>query len=241
VADDAIDLPNMRVGYGGGIPPNIGEGDRAAGADGIRENLDPSWLRGDPPWLDLFHVWLREAIDSRIPEPNAMVLGTADAEGIPSTRTVLCKGADASGIVFFTGYDSDKGHHLAANPYASVTFPWIALERQVHFRGAVEHVTMEETAEYWYMRPRGSQLSAYASAQSQPIETRTDLEDLAARVAAQFGGFDAGAEIPVPPAWGGYRLVPTTVEFWQGRANRLHNRVRLTRSDGGWEAVRLQP
>ncbi|MDL9948465.1 pyridoxamine 5'-phosphate oxidase [Gordonia sp. ABSL11-1] len=241
MAEEPIDLPNMRVGYGGGIPPNIGEGDRAAGADGIRENLDPSWIRGDPPWVDLFTVWLREAIDARIPEPNAMVLGTADAQGRPSTRTVLCKGADAAGIVFFTGFDSDKGLELAANPWASITFPWIALERQVHFRGSVTHVSMEETEAYWYMRPRGSQLSAFASDQSRPIASRIELEARAASVADDFGGFADGAEIPVPSDWGGYRLVPATVEFWQGRANRLHNRVRLTKNDDGWQVERLQP
>ncbi|MEY1676723.1 pyridoxamine 5'-phosphate oxidase [Gordonia sp. ABKF26] len=238
---DPIDLPNMRVGYGGGIPPNIGEGDRAAGADGIRENLDPSWLRGDPPWLDLFHVWLREAIDARIAEPNAMVLGTADADGRPSTRTVLCKGVDANGVVFFTGYDSDKGRQLAANPWASVTFPWIALERQVHFRGPVEHVSAEEIQAYWELRPRGSQLSAAASEQSRPIESRVELEQKAADLAEALGGFDSGAEVPVPTSWGGYRIAPVEVEFWQGRANRLHNRVRLTHVDHTWRAERLQP
>lgn len=241
VVDEPIDLPNMRVGYGGGIPPNIGEGDRAAGADGVRENLDPTWLRGDPPWLDLFTVWLREGIDARIPEPNAMVLGTVDADGRPATRTVLCKGADAAGIVFFTGYHSDKGRQLAVNPYASVTFPWIALERQVHFRGRIEHVGPEETQAYWFNRPRGSQLSGYASAQSQPIDSRADLEARAAAVAEEFGGFDSGDEVPVPSDWGGYLLVPEVVEFWQGRANRLHNRVRLTHGVDGWTSERLQP
>ncbi|MFW0785407.1 pyridoxamine 5'-phosphate oxidase [Gordonia sp. CPCC 206044] len=231
----------MRVGYGGGIPPNYGEGDRAAGADGVRENLDPTWLRGDPPWLELFDVWMTEAVDARIPEPNAMVLGTVDADGRPATRTVLCKGAEASGVVFYTGYESDKGHDLAANPFAALTFPWIALERQVHFRGPIVHVTMEETQEYWNMRPRGSQLSAYASAQSDPIGSRAELEAKAAEVAARFGGFDDGDEVPVPSTWGGYRLVPEVVEFWQGRANRLHNRVRATKFSDGWRLERLQP
>ncbi|MGW5521216.1 pyridoxamine 5'-phosphate oxidase [Gordonia sp. NPDC003950] len=231
----------MRVGYGGGIPPNVGDGDRAAGADGVRENLDPSWLRGDPPWLDLFHVWLTEAVDARIPEPNAMVVGTVDAEGRPATRTVLCKGADAAGVVFFTGYDSDKGRDLEANPFASVTFPWIALERQVHFRGPVVKVSPAETEAYWRMRPRGSQLSALASAQSRPIGSRHELEAHAEQVAAEFGGVDGSVPVPVPPAWGGYRVEPVSVEFWQGRANRLHNRVRLTLTDGVWEASRLQP
>lgn len=237
-----IDLPNMRVGYGGGIPPNVGDGDRAAGADGVRDNLDPSWLRGDPPWLDLFHVWLREALEAGLPEPNAMVIGTVDANGFPATRTVLCKGVDATGIVFFTGYDSDKGRDLAATPFASVTFPWVGLERQVHVRGAVVKVAADQTEAYWRMRPRGSQLSALASQQSQPIGSRHELEVHAAAVADEFGGPDGDVAVPVPPAWGGYRIEPVTVEFWQGRANRLHNRVRLTRhDDGAWEAVRLQP
>ncbi|MFT4044255.1 MAG: pyridoxamine 5'-phosphate oxidase [Gordonia sp. (in: high G+C Gram-positive bacteria)] len=231
----------MRVGYGGGIPPNVGEGDRAAGADGIRENLDPSWLRGDPPWLDLFTVWLREAIDARIAEPNAMVLATVGADGLPATRTVLCKGADAAGIVFFTGYESDKGRDLAANPFAAVTFAWIALERQVHFRGPVIAVTTEATEQYWNRRPRGSQLSAYASEQSREIGSRADLEAKAAAVAEQFGGIESQEPVPVPPAWGGYRIEPVVVEFWQGRANRLHNRVRLELVDGHWHKRRLQP
>lgn len=236
-----VDLPNLRVGYGGDTPSTVGEGDRAAGADGVGENLDPSWLHGDPPWLELFDVWLHEALDARIPEPNAMVLGTVDADGLPVTRAVLCKGADADGITFFTNYDSDKGRDLAAHPYAAVTFPWIALERQVHVRGQVEKVTPEETAEYWNKRPRGSQLSASASAQSQPIGSRTELEARAADEAARFGGFSSGAPVPVPGNWGGYRIRPRVVEFWQGRANRLHNRVRLTRTDAGWYAQRLQP
>ncbi|MFZ2238126.1 MAG: pyridoxamine 5'-phosphate oxidase [Gordonia amarae] len=236
-----VDLPNLRVGYGGDTPSTAGEGDRAAGADGVGENLDPSWLHGDPAWLELFDVWLHEALEARIPEPNAMVLGTVDADGLPVTRTVLCKGADADGITFFTNYDSDKGSDLAAHPYAAVTFPWIALERQVHVRGPVEKVTPEETADYWNKRPRGSQLSASASAQSRPIGSRTDLEDRAAAEAARFGGFSSGAPVPVPGNWGGYRIRPRVVEFWQGRANRLHNRVRLTLTDAGWHAQRLQP
>lgn len=231
----------MRVGYGGGIPPNVGVGDRSAGADGVRENLDPSWLSGDPPWLDLFEVWLAEGIRARIPEPNAMVLGTVDADGRPATRTVLCKGADASGIVFYTGYDSDKGRALTAHPYAAATFPWIALERQVHFRGPVTRVSDGETLAYWRVRPRGSQLSAYASEQSRLIADRVALEAAAARVADEFGETDDGADVPVPPGWGGYRLEPDIVEFWQGRANRLHNRARARRTGDGWALERLQP
>lgn len=235
MGSEPIDLANMRVAY------SSSGGDDAAGKDGVKGNLDPSWLAGDPPWTTLFSQWLQEAIDAGVAEPNAMVLGTVDAAGHPSTRTVLCKGADAGGVVFFTGYDSDKGAQLAAVPYASVTFPWIAVERQVHFRGAVEVVPAEQTENYWVKRPRGSQLSAYSSAQSEPIESRQALEDKAAATAAEFGGDDGEQPVPVPPRWGGYRLVPTEVEFWQGRANRLHNRVRATLVDGRWSAVRLQP
>lgn len=229
-----VDLPSMRVGYG------TGEGDDAAGADGMAANLDPSWLIGDPPWLGLFEAWLAEAVVARIPEPNAMVVGTVDADGLPGTRTALCKGADERGIVFFTGYHSQKGNALEAHAYASATFPWIALERQVHFRGRVTKVSAEETRAYWDSRPRGSQLSAYASAQSRPIDSRADLEAAARAAAAEFGA-DDGAPVPVPPDWGGYRIEPEVVEFWQGRANRLHNRARAVRTDGGWRLERLQP
>ncbi|MFZ2510367.1 MAG: pyridoxamine 5'-phosphate oxidase [Gordonia sp. (in: high G+C Gram-positive bacteria)] len=226
----------MRVGYGAAS---------TAGADGVAEHLDPSWLTGDPPWLALFAAWLAEAIAAQIPEPNAMVLGTVDADGIPATRTVLCKGATADGVEFYTGYDSAKGRALAANPVASVTFPWIALERQVHVRGRVVKVDPAETAAYWNHRPRGSQLSGRASQQSQPIGSRADLEAAAAAVADEFGGAEFGGEgsvrVPPPEHWGGYRLVPSRVEFWQGRADRLHNRVVAELIDGGWVVGRLQP
>lgn len=223
----------MRVGYGGPSPAGA-----APGADGVVEHLDPAWLTGDPPWLGLFQRWLAEAVAAQIPEPNAMVLGTVDSHGIPATRTVLCKGADARGIVFFTGYDSGKGRALAGHPVASVTFPWIALERQVHFRGAVEKVDPAETASYWNARPRGSQLSARASAQSEPIESRAALEAQAAQVAAEFGDTEP---VPVPPHWGGYRLRPWRVEFWQGRADRLHNRAVAEFEGDEWITRRLQP
>ncbi|ALG83810.1 pyridoxamine 5'-phosphate oxidase [Gordonia phthalatica] len=230
-----VDLPSMRVGYG------AADGDDAAGADGLAANLDPSWLIGDPPWLGLFEAWLAEAVVARIPEPNAMVVGTVDADGLPGTRTVLCKGADERGIVFFTGYHSQKGRAFDAHPYASATFPWIALERQVHIRGRVVKVTPEETAAYWHSRPRGSQLSGYTSAQSQPIGSRAELEAAAAATAERFGGRDSDEPVPVPDDWGGYRIEPEVVEFWQGRANRLHNRARAVRTADGWTLERLQP
>ncbi len=236
VEREPIDLANMRMAYA--ASGGVARGDQAAGADGVKDNLDPIWLAGDPPWLELFGKWLHEAVDARIPEPNAMVLGTVDDAGHPSTRTVLCKGVDADGVSFFTSYESDKGRHLDLVPYAAVTFPWIAMERQVHFRGSVTKVPAEQTADYWTKRPRGSQLSAFASEQSAPIESRKALEDKAAAVETRFG---AEQPVPVPPHWGGYVIAPVEVEFWQGRANRLHNRVRCTLVGGRWNVTRLQP
>lgn len=218
----------MRVGYGLAA---------TAGADGVAQHLDPAWLTGDPPWLALFQRWLTEAVAARIPEPNAMVLGTVDEHGHPSTRTVLCKGADADGVVFFTDYRSDKGRALAANPVGAVTFPWIALERQVNFRGRVVKVDPDQSARYWAARPRGSQLSARASSQSQPIGSRAVLEAAVRLAAAEF----EDAQVPIPQHWGGYRLEPVRVEFWQGRADRLHNRAVAVREGDRWVTRRLQP
>lgn len=222
-------MHSMRVGYGAAD---------ATGRDGVAENLDVTWLTGDPPWRALFDAWLAAAIDAGVTEPNAMIVGTVDADGHPATRTVLCKGVSDDGIVFFTGYDSDKGRALAANPYASATFPWISMERQVHVRGRVVKVDPGETAAYWNSRPRGSQVSASASNQSRPVESREALEAKAAVVAAEFG--DDGP-VPVPAQWGGYRIEPEVVEFWQGRADRLHNRVRAVRDGDAWRVERLQP
>ncbi|MFT3899179.1 MAG: pyridoxamine 5'-phosphate oxidase [Gordonia sp. (in: high G+C Gram-positive bacteria)] len=229
---EPLDVAAMRVGYGSAD---------TTGADGVAAHLDAAWLTGDPPWLELFGTWLHEAVAARIPEPNAMVVGTVAPDGRPTTRTVLCKGYDASGIRFFTGYESAKGLALAAHPVASLTFPWIALERQVHFRGAVTKVDPAATRAYWDSRPRGSQISAYASAQSQPIADRAALEAAAAATAERFGGVDGTEQIPVPPHWGGYLVDVDYAEFWQGRADRLHNRVRAVRSDSGWDVERLQP
>lgn len=235
----------MRVGYG------VRRDVDSTGADGVAAHLDPTWLVGDPPWLKLFTRWLADVVavgeqeSSRrgmaYLEANAMVLGTVGADGHPQTRTVLCKGVDADGVVFFTGYDSAKGQALQAHPYASATFPWINLERQVHFRGPVTKVGEAETRAYWESRPRGSQMSAFASAQSDPIDSRADLEARAEAVAQRFGGLDGTEPVPVPPTWGGYRIAPQVVEFWQGRADRLHNRVRAVLVDGRWHVDRLQP
>ena len=193
--------------------------------------LDVDWLADG--WLALLHKWIDEAETAGIVEPNAMVLATVE-NGRPVTRTVLCKSVDADGITFYTNYDSAKGADLATTPHASVTFPWYGLGRQVHLRGAVSKVSADETAQYWARRPRGSQLGAWASEQSRPIGSRADLMANLARVTERFADHD---RIPVPPHWGGYRIAAEVVEFWQGRENRIHNRIRVT--DG--RVQRLQP
>lgn len=194
-------------------------------------DLDADWL--DDGWVALLRKWIDDAERAGIAEPNAMVLATV-ADGRPASRTVLCKSVDESGITFFTNYDSAKGADLAATPYASVTFPWYQLGRQVHLRGPVSKVTPEATEDYWSKRPRGSQLGAWASQQSRPVASRAALLDQLAEVTARFVDQD---RIPVPPGWGGYLLAPESVEFWQGRENRLHNRIRVT----GAQVERLQP
>lgn len=196
-------------------------------------DLDVDRLRNG--WLPVAQEWLSDAIEAAIPEPNALVLATVDAAGHPSTRTVLCKGLDVDGVVFYTNYDSDKGAQLIRTPYASLTFPWIGIERQLTIRGTVEKVSRETTAEYFASRPRGSQLGAWASQQSKPVGSREELEQALAEVTRRFDGRD----VPVPPNWGGFRVTPVTVEFWQGRTSRLHNRIRLTVATATVE--RLQP
>lgn len=209
----------MRVEYG------------SAEKDGSPD-LDADWL-GDG-WVSLLHKWIDDAERSGVAEPNAMVLATVTADGRPASRSVLCKGVDETGITFFTNYDSAKGDDLAATPYAAVTFPWYQLGRQVHVRGPVSKVTAEATQEYWSKRPRGSQLGAWASHQSQPIASRAALLGQLEEVTARFADRE---QVPVPPGWGGYLIAPEMVEFWQGRENRLHNRIRVS----GDRIERLQP
>lgn len=194
-------------------------------------DLDVDWLADG--WLALLHNWIGEAEQAGVVEPNAMVLATVE-NGRPVTRTVLCKSADVDGITFYTNYDSAKGADLAATPYASATFPWYALNRQVHVRGRVTKVSAEETARYWVRRPRGSQLGAWASAQSRPVGSRAELLDQLVDVTARFADQE---QVPVPPHWGGYRIAADIVEFWQGRENRIHNRIRVR----GERIERLQP
>ena len=195
-------------------------------------DLDADWL--DAGWVALLGSWMAEAEQAGVAEPNAMVVGTVDSEGRPVTRTVLCKSVDESGISFYTNYDSDKGEQLAANPYASATFPWYSLGRQVHIRGPVTKVSPEATAAYWANRPRGSQLGAWASLQSRPIASRAALLQQLSDVTERFADAD---QVPVPPHWGGYLIAPAAVEFWQGRENRVHNRIRVR----GSLVERLQP
>jgi pyridoxamine 5'-phosphate oxidase len=185
--------------------------------------------------FDQFTLWFDQALAAAVPEPNAMTLATVDASGQPSARTVLIKNFDARGFVFFTNYDSRKGHDLAAEPRASLLFFWQPLERQVRIEGTVEKVSEAESDAYYESRPVGSRLGAWASPQSQPT-TREALEANEHRYREQFGD-----DPPRPPHWGGYRLVPHALEFWQGRPSRLHDRLRYRLTDGQWVIERLAP
>lgn len=195
-------------------------------------DLDEDWL--SEGWVSLLRRWIDDAERSGVAEPNALVLATVTAEGRPASRSVLCKSVDETGITFFTNYHSAKGDDLAATPYASATFPWYQLGRQVHIRGPVSKVGAQVTEDYWSKRPRGSQLGAWASHQSQPIASRAALLDQLKEVTARFADRE---QVPVPPGWGGYLIAPELVEFWQGRENRLHNRIRVI----GNRVERLQP
>jgi pyridoxamine 5'-phosphate oxidase len=188
-------------------------------------------------WTSQFARWFAEALEYGLPEPNAMIVSTATRDGRPSARTVLLKGYDPAGFVFFTNYTSRKGAELGENPYASLVFPWFAMQRQVLVAGAVERVSRPETEAYFASRPRGSQLGAWASPQSQVVPDRDVVEASLAEVTARFGD----GPVPAPPHWGGFRVVPETVEFWQGRSSRLHDRLRFRRTAGAWAVERLAP
>jgi pyridoxamine 5'-phosphate oxidase len=199
--------------------------------------LDEQRLAED--WPTQFGHWLADAVGAHLPEPNAMTLATVDARGRPSARTVLLKGYDERGFVCYTNLRSRKATEARANPYASLVFCWLALHRQVVVCGEVMEVSRAETETYFARRPRGAQLGAWASPQSQVISSRRELDQRYAEAAARF---PEGTTVPAPPHWGGLRVVPETVEFWQGRPDRLHDRLRFRRvSDGIFAVERLAP
>jgi pyridoxamine 5'-phosphate oxidase len=197
--------------------------------------IDDADLPDEP--VALWRRWLDDAQDAAVAEINAMVVSTVDAEGVPSSRTVLCKGADESGFVFYTNYGSRKGRALDETGRASLLFPWHPLSRQVIVEGSVERTSRQESEEYFATRPRGSQLGAWASRQSETVVNRGQLEAQAAEADRNF----AGEDVPCPPFWGGYRVRPTSVEFWQGRRDRLHDRLRYRATASRWVVERLSP
>lgn len=198
--------------------------------------LDESHVDPDP--LVQLQRWLDDAVAAGLPEPNAMVLATADAQGCPSGRLVLLKGLDARGCVFFTGLGSRKARELAANPRVCLVFPWFAMERQVVLTGTGERVPRAESLAYWASRPREHQLAAWASSQSQVVASRAWLEQRLAEAAAHF---PEGTPVPLPDDWGGFRVQPQTVELWQGGGGRLHDRLRYRREGPDWALERLGP
>ncbi|MFJ9659627.1 pyridoxamine 5'-phosphate oxidase [Streptomyces griseoflavus] len=202
------------------------------------EGLSETDLAATP--VEQFARWFQQAAtDGGLFEPNAVIVSTADAEGRPSSRTVLLKHFDGDGFVFYTNYDSRKGRDLAENPHVSLLFPWHPMARQVIVTGTARRTGRDETAAYFRTRPHGSQLGAWASGQSSVIAGRAELDASYAGLAARY---PEGEQVPVPPHWGGFRVTPRTVEFWQGRENRLHDRLRyVAEAGGGWRVERLAP
>ncbi|MBN3569405.1 pyridoxamine 5'-phosphate oxidase [Burkholderia cenocepacia] len=202
-----------------------------------RASLDEADAAPDP--FAQFDRWFKEALAAQLPEPNTMTLATVGADGRPSARIVLIKGVDERGFVFFTNYESRKGHDLAVHPQAALLFYWIELERQVRIEGRIEKTSEEESDRYFASRPLGSRIGAWASEQSAVIDSRATLEAREKAVSERYGD-----NPPRPPHWGGYRLVPDSIEFWQGRPSRLHDRLLYTRdaaAASGWTISRLSP
>lgn len=213
-----VDLPTMRVAYTAG-------------------ELDVDDLA--PTWYEQLANWLDDALTAGLPEPNAMVLATADAEGLPSSRTVLAKALDPRGVVFFTNFTSRKMHDLNAVRFAAATFSWLAQHRQVNLRGPVDVIRPVESRQYWETRPRGAQLGAWASAQSAVVQNRRAVDVALEQVTRRFSDTE---RVPLPPHWGGVRIRPVSVEFWQGRPHRMHDRLRYRSGDDGeWTVQRLAP
>ena len=204
-----------------------------------RGGLDVPDLADDP--IEMFQRWLRQAVEAGVHEPNAMVLSTATPEGGPSSRMVLLKGVGPDGFVLYTNRASRKGAELAANPRCALLFPWHPLERQVRVEGVAEVLDRAEVEAYFRSRPRSAQIGAWASPQSQEVDSRSALEASYARAEERFGAEDDAGEVPVPPHWGGYRVVPEVVEFWQGRPSRMHDRLVYRRDGAGWDVGRLAP
>jgi len=200
-----------------------------------RAGLTESDVAPDP--VEQFRRWFDEALEADLHEPNAFVLATATRDGLPSARVVLLKGLDERGFVFYTNYEGRKGRELEENPRAALLFYWGELERQVRIEGTVSRVSAEESDAYYASRPRGSRLGAWASEQSRVVEGREVLESRIGDLEAEY----EGREVPRPPFWGGYRVEPEAIEFWQGRENRLHDRIVYRRESGSWKTERLQP
>jgi pyridoxamine 5'-phosphate oxidase len=236
----------------GGVP-HADDAQAQAHAHAGRPTLDPAGMRAHyralglaeaelapDPYLQFSH-WFEDAAASGIHEPNAMIVSTADADGRPSSRTVLLKQYDERGFVFFTNYGSRKGREIAENPQVSLLFPWHGIARQVILTGRAERIGRDETAAYFRTRPHGSQLGAWASEQSSRVASREALDTMYEELAARY---PEGEDVPAPPQWGGIRVVIETAEFWQGRENRLHDRLRFVRdpeATEGWRIERLCP
>ncbi|MDF2772660.1 MAG: pyridoxamine 5-phosphate oxidase [Geminicoccaceae bacterium] len=198
-------------------------------------SLSETHVDADP--IRQFEAWFADALAAQVLEPNAMTLATATSDGVPSARIVLLKGIDAGGFVFFTDYRSRKGAELAENPLAALVFLWKEIERQVRVSGAVSRVMAAESEAYYRSRPLGSRLGAWVSHQSSVIASRAEIEERWQAVSQRF----ADGDVPLPPHWGGYRVMPDEIEFWQGRPNRLHDRLRYERTSSGWTISRLSP
>jgi pyridoxamine 5'-phosphate oxidase len=203
--------------------------------DYTKETLNESDV--DPSPFIQFQRWFDQAVNAELPEPNAMTVATASKDGIPDARIVLLKAVDDRGFTFFTNYNSAKGKELEANPQAALVFLWTELERQVRIVGSVEKITSEESDGYFFSRPHNSRLGAWASEQSEVIPNRDVLEENLAALKREY----ENREVPRPPHWGGFRVIPRTVEFWQGRSSRLHDRLRYRFQNGAWVIDRLSP
>lgn len=220
-------LPDMSLKSSIKTVLTLGQG-VAGGLPGATSDMEP---------IELFRDWLRAAEESGILLPESVTLATATSDGIPSARMVLLKEVDERGFVFYTNYGSRKAAELDSNPNAALCFHWAVLHRQVRVTGTVERVSQEESAQYFSSRPRGTRLGAWASKQSQTLDSRAELEARLSEAQERF----AEDDVPLPTFWGGYRLSPRRIEFWQGRADRLHDRLVFTRSDDGWDTERLYP